>query len=950
MVFDLETTGLAPDQNDIIEIGALRIENGRITERFQQLLSPTHPIPQFISHMTGITPAMVQDQPGMRAVWPRFEAFISGAVLVAHNVTYDVGMLHQALKRYDLHMNEYPVVDTQDLVTLLRPTLTSLRLEDVARDMDVLLPDAHRAMADAEATAEIFLRLLHDIETLPLAQLEACDQLLGKSTWPLRDFFKAALDRRGVARSIKTALKEKARWTDLVKTEIEVRQVEEGRTGNEDEDELGKGVEALLGEGGRLSQLIPGFEVRTSQLQMAEAVAKALAQDQHALIEAGTGTGKSLAYLLPAALFSLQQGEQVVISTYTKTLQHQLLYKDVPVLKKLLGRDLVVTVIKGRENYICLRKWEEHYRDALKNQGNPLIMAAWISWLAQTESGDLSELHGSVASPLVERVRSQTSTCIREQCAHFQRCFAFKVRKQARQADLVITNHAQLLADLQGDHFILKPYERLIIDEAHHLEAATTDAMSARVALGTWWNELRQLWHDKNPDQGLLMRLKSKLKQHDLNKTPLAEALQMVFNGWPAMTESIEALQTAGMGAARQARVAQAAEEAGLWHVTPQWRESPLWTPLGTALEICTQAASAMSAALAKLLATLGEYEQHADLRALRGDLGGPVEALRRMEQALGLFASADPAYVYSVEYLPARRPPLLAFIAAPLSVTAYLNEKLFAQKRTVILTSATLTVNDSFEFIRQRVGLLGDVEQRLNMLKLPSEFDYRQQALLAIPSDVPSRELEGRGYARLLARWLLPVLEATQGRALVLFTAYALLEQVAQCLRDPARDAGLTVLSQSQYFDSRRSLYERFKSGGGPMVLLATSSFWEGIDIPGEALSLVVIVKLPFDVPTDPLVAARSQAVEAEGLSGFMHYQMPLAVLRFKQGVGRLIRSKSDRGAVLVLDERLTTKGYGKYFLKTVEDYRHLRGSRAELIEEIKTWLGVAAPALDRL
>lgn len=937
VVFDLEATGLSPERNEIIEIGAVRIEDGTMVDTFDTLLRPTGEVPEFIQHMTGIAEGMLQAQPTLAEVWPRFAQFAADAIWVAHNASYDMGMLRGALKRQNVNLPNLPVVDTQDLILLFHPNIDSLRLDDVCRHLGVPLGDAHRAAADARAAAQIFCMLLGQLETMPRLQLQQINRMLRGHAWPLKEYL-ADLETRRARGKLAELSAESHDWAELVSVS---RRGPSPQAVAADGRSLAEETRAAFAEGGTLEKLLPQYECRPAQARMAQHVAWAIEQDAHALLEAGTGTGKSLAYLIPAALHSVRSGEQVVVATFTKNLQDQLWTKDVPLLKKIFGAQLQVSIIKGRENYVCLRKWEETYQETLLGRANPLVTGAWLRWLSQTERGDLSELHGSIGGSLISRVKSETSTCIAERCRHFHRCFAFKARREARQAQVVLGNHALVLRDLAGDHFLLKPYPRLIIDEAQHLEATAAEVFGFRVLRRGMLQALRQILSEKNDRHSGLLQLKRILDKQGEHADLPREQLSDLIRSWPlayAVTQdffdSLRPLLSPDESGARLARSDRLVTIA----VTPQLRQLETWQAwLAAAARWRTQMVELLKRAheLIDQVSQIGEPE----LEGVLGDLRGPIETLRLMLAQVADFAAETPDLVRWLEFDPGRRSEHWAVVAAPLQVSALLERQLFAQKRSVILSSATLTVNGSFDYLKQRLGLEAQPADRCFCERLSSDFNYREQALLCLATDL-SWSHQDRQVGRQLAQWLLPIFMASQGRALVLFTSYALLEQVALHLREPARVNGLTVLSQNQMLSSRRVVFERFKSGDGPTVLLATNSFWEGVDIPGEALSLVVVVKLPFDVPSDPLVAARTQALDAEGKSGFLNYQIPRAVLRFKQGIGRLIRSRTDRGVVLVLDERIRTKPYGKSFLRAAADYQKFSGTQTEIMAQVREWL----------
>jgi ATP-dependent DNA helicase DinG len=600
-------------------------------------------------------------------------------------------------------------------------------------------------------------------------------------------------------------------------------------------------MQEFFGPGGTLAQRLDDYEFRPSQVRMAHAVHRALEEQNHVIIEAGTGTGKTLAYLLPALL----HGRRILVSTGTKTLQDQIFYKDIPLLESVLGRPIRAAYLKGRNNYLCRLKMETLHVEGLFSLRELKSFKAIIDWAAETETGDRAEL-GSVGddSDLWSRMDARRDRCLGSKCKDYERCFLTLVRQKAMEADIVVVNHHLFFADLsirKSDvPAILPDYSAVIFDEAHELEDIATDYFGFHISNF----RLAEFVHDAN-------KLEADVEL-------VSRASDRFFNGFALLRdgrhpvpklEGIEGL----IGALQDAR-----------------------------------------RSIKQMKDFSGEYEA---LARRAGELEAELEIFRsgRLEN-----------YVSWIE----RRDRGIFLEACPVDVSGMLQEKLFTRVPTCVLTSATLTVGDSFGYMRDRLGL-----NEARELSLATEFNVQKQALLYIPKSMP--DYRHPSYVERAAKEIRLVLRASTGRAFVLFTSYRQMETLYQELVD---DLPFPCMIQGKGGGKSR-LLEEFKMTPNA-VLFATASFWQGVDVKGEALSAVIIDKLPFQVPSDPLVAARSARIQRQGGNAFSEYHVPTAILRLKQGLGRLIRSTTDRGILAVLDNRLSTKSYGRLFMDSLPDY----------------------------
>ena len=620
-------------------------------------------------------------------------------------------------------------------------------------------------------------------------------------------------------------------------------------------------VEGIFGPGGLLEKRHPGYEFRPSQLAMAQLADDAFAKHQHVVIEAGTGTGKTLAYLIPA----IRSGRRVVISTATKSLQEQLFQKDVPFLQKHFAPNLKAALMKGRANFLCRQKVHQM-------EGQPVLKGIdevdWFSqirdWEKLTETGDRSELTFLPDdAELWNRIDARSDLCTGKKCPEYQNCFVTAMHQRAQEADLIIVNHHLFFADLalREDDFgsILPEYSAVVFDEAHEIEDVASDYFGRQLSSYRFEelgrdaeNMLRVLQIDAAPLRRQLARMR--------------ERARGFFERFPE----------------REGRYSFGPAERGAF--LDQNREE--YDEVASAVKRIETELSALSPKPEEVVA-----------------MARRAAEMRR--ELTFLLESDEKGYVYWYE----RRGRGVFLAATPIDVSEILREKLFDQFDTVILTSATLAVGGKFDYLKQRLGVLPANEN-----VLPQEFDYPTQALLYLPPALP--DVRQPSFASSAADEITRLLEISQGRAFCLFTSYAqmrdLFERVSGRLKFPFLLQGSAP---------RSILLDRFRTTPNA-VLFATSSFWQGVDVPGAQLSCVIIDKLPFAVPSDPIVAARVRALEEDGRNAFAEYQIPEAVLALKQGFGRLIRSKTDRGILSILDNRIRRMHYGKIFLESLPEY----------------------------
>jgi len=621
---------------------------------------------------------------------------------------------------------------------------------------------------------------------------------------------------------------------------------------------LGAKVDAVFAADGPLAQSIPDFEPRGGQQEMAAAVAQVFERGGVLLAEAGTGTGKTLAYLVPAIL----SGLRVLISTGTKNLQEQIFFKDIPALRQALDVPFTATYMKGRANYLCLHRLEQ-----INDMSGPAAYDVFLpivrEWAAKTDTGDRAELQDLPEDvPFWNDVSATAETCLGTECRRYEECFVTRMRQRAAESDVVIVNHHLLCADaaVRKSAFgeVIPACNHAILDEAHQLEDVATQYFG--VSLSTYRVE------------------------------DLAQDVERL--GITGTEKSVQTLRDRGRHFFNDVAFAHRADDRA--RSEERMRVTP--SSLAKASEGAALLAGALDIieATLKLLKPEPEAKEQVDGLARRADeMRGDLRFLMRANEM---------DYVYFVEF----RGRGTFLRASPIDVSSIVREFLLDKMKTTVLTSATLTVDGGFSYIKERLGI-----RRAEEIRLPSEFDFERQAVLYLPPKMPDpRSPEFAGAA---GRQVIEILKRTHGRAFVLFTSYATLRAV-QGIAEMALDYPIFVQGSAP----RSQLLKQFRETPHS-VLLATSSFWQGVDVVGEALSCVIVDKLPFASPADPITAARIDAIRARGGEPFGEYQVPIAILALQQGLGRLIRHRRDRGVLAVLDPRLRTKGYGRRFLASI-------------------------------
>ncbi len=705
----------------------------------------------------------------------------------------------------------------------------------------------------------------------------------------------------------------------------------------------------LLAPGGEIEKKLPHYEFRAQQLEMMKKICDAFNNNKIAVIEAGTGVGKTIAYLLPAIMWAVNNEERCVISTNTINLQEQLIKKDIPFLQSVIDVKFKAVLVKGRHNYICLRKVEEHERDAefMIEIDEAEELRTLILWSKKTKDGSKSDLNFIPRLQVWEKLNAESDTCMRSKCQHYKICFVNKARREANEAQILIVNHHLLFSDLAvrvsgGDVAVLPAYHRLIFDEAHHIEDVATNYLGAGVTRWGIVRMLRRLYRGQEEKEikGYLPLLKAKLR--DLRNKKLAEIIRILDTEIIPQVGILENLMNEFMDAIYQILYRPEMNAFGeiKRRITRDLKANDMWEIVLN--EKCSEflyQIKVFSMRVVNVLEVLEnlKIKMKVDLHTLIFDIKAQTERLRGVATIIDqVLFQDDEEHIRWLELKPRPTGNIVRLKISPLKIDEILKTMVYDKYDTVIMTSATLTVSgirdwNEFDYFAQRVGLVLIDENRLVVLKLPAPFDYKKQMIIGIPLDIPAADETNFGEA--LYEVILKSIIISQGRAFVLFTSYGLLNLIHSKLSTVLLNLGIMTLKQGT--ENRHQLLEKFKNDK-TSVLLATDSFWEGVDVQGDALESVIITKLPFQVPTEPVIEARIEAIEKKGGNAFMEYSVPQAVIKLKQGLGRLIRSKKDKGSILICDKRIIEKFYGSIFLDSLPETTIVSGPQSKVFNQI--------------
>ncbi|SFA74215.1 ATP-dependent DNA helicase DinG [Lentibacillus halodurans] len=928
VVIDLETTGHSPVNPDkIIEVGIIIIENNEISGEFSTYLNPDRPIPPFITNLTGISDQDVYEAPVFQDKAAEISALFDNSYLVAHNVPFDLGFLNGELAATGFSELHNPVLDTVELARILFPQAPGFKLEQLADYLNIVHDEPHRALTDAHMTAKLFLKLMKKLRSLPY---ETITHLLNLETGLKSDLYALLYEQQ---QSLAFA-NDKHENMDNYRGLAVKKTAEDNPEKQHTEISFGHFLDAIYEADGTMEKHMFQYEKRPGQREMSETVFDAFQSKNHALIEAETGTGKSLAYLLPAVYEAITANKKVVISTYTTQLQSQLLDEEIPFIRKLVSFPFKVALLKGKQHYISLEKFERALAsEQTDNYDITLTKAMILVWLTETETGDIDEIQLPSSGYLFYRqISTDTERTIDPSSPWFSRSFYQKARRKAQQADILITNHALLCTDMFNDFQLLPSYDKAIIDEAHHLEETASKHYGLTLHYvyvqnllnligeandGEWLGELLNVLQG-NHDTGAF----SGIEWNDVfskTKNEVDDLFRTLFQYVVEQKQKSKSLSDIGR---IQYRFDENMEDPAQWTVIQE-----MVTRLTFYLRDLIHLLSSFKQQFVK-----ANHTDHYDLE----DLTTHMEALQSIIDRLEKLFLMDDDSVKWIELEAYGAKNAVYLYSEPTDISTMLANDFFSQKESIILTSATLSIRNSFSFSQTRLGL---PSENLITAKINSPFPYQEQVQLMIPDDFPDvRYGNSDDFIHATCEAIISLAQITDGRMLVLFTSYDMLRKAYYLLRETIDINKYMLIAQGISSGSRSRLKKNFQMFD-QSILLGTSSFWEGVDIPGQDLSCLVIVKLPFQPPDHPVYEAKSNQFKHEGKNAFFEMALPNAVIRFKQGFGRLIRSSSDRGIVFVCDARIMKAKYGKFFTDSIPPVPITHDSTQRILEKAEEW-----------
>ncbi len=937
VAFDIETTGLSPETDEIIEIGLVKIHNGEIIDTMDQIFDPGIEIPEFITNLTGITNQDCSGKPLLKETLSDIVDFIEGNFIVAHNADFDMSFLNNAIKKYAPEIKKITpdkIIDTLDLSRFVLYNIHNHKLNTLADYFNIDTGSPHRALADAKACRLIFIRLVEYCLELDKDIIKMCCNLLKYTNLGIEIFFnKLYFYFQHSAAERKIMIKEGQ--DNIIGRPVE--KTEQERINKISANEL----ESFFGPESYLSEYLGNYEYRKQQYEMADSVRKIFNQNGFLLAEAGTGIGKSMAYLIPAVLWTKKNTQsKVVISTNTKNLQDQLFSKELPVLHKMPSLQFLAILLKGRGNYLCQRTWEDLIEHPEKLSRRERVQALpLIIWSNTTLTGDIEENSGFSRKrnrTIWKYLNCERSNCSGRNCPFESTCFLNRVRKLAPFADIVVVNHSLLFSDISAGNTILKSYDSLIIDEAHNIETSATRSFKQELNIWKFNEVLKTIYQESPHNTGILYFVQKNVKyviKHNKDQSTLERISADLIH-------KVQELRVDSQHFFKNLKDKHCSMLTSEQHY-PQIRfkakqklfgnleqdAEKLLTDLKQLNKDCNHLIDVL-----RDMASESEKEYYRWLRDIESIIMHTEDLVRLMHHFIHCDYTEN--IIWSV-MITSKHTKEISINSVPLDISGILETGLFSHLDRGVLTSATLRVNNSFDYFIKRIGLADSEPERIQAESFGSPFNYSEQSMFIIPSYLPDpRE---NSYIKDVSKLLLHTLENNSYGTMVLFTSYRMLKEVYFSMLPIYNEKNILLLGQG-IDGSRTTLLKTFKETKNS-VLFGTNSFWEGVDIPGSALEMLIITKIPFQVPTEPVFQARMEKVNNDTGNGFLNYAVPEAVIRLRQGIGRLIRSTGDRGVVLLLDQRLIKTRYGNYFTRSFPVEPFICNHEKLLQNKLKEW-----------
>ena len=932
-------------------LSVLKADGAKTVEDITLALNPPSDFKRDVrrkSRLTGISYDDIKGAPHLSVVLDDLKLFADGLPIVSHNARFVMSFLDKY--RFDCRFDQ-PFSDSLELSKALFPTVTDHRVPTLVQFFGLDSEGSKRALDNAEVTASIFMGLVDKLKDTEFEIVKKMLQMIAGTDSSLKEIFSESLNRSAkdvLSRAITTEGRRpdrKGNAEDL-KVLFNIGGISTDRGSLEADPDLdpldSEDVEEIFKEEGPLSQAIEGYERRDQQVEMSQAVADALNNSSFLAAESGTGTGKSMAYLIPAIFWAVSNGKRVVVSTNTKNLQEQLFYKDIPLLDRILDVPFRYCLLKGRSNYICLNRWykaldriESSFTDYERKAALPLIL-----WAEETETGDIAENTAFQAwrfPTLWNKICSDGAFCKAQTCRFGRRCFATNIRREALRSHVVVVNHSLLFSDMVSENAVLSEYEDVIFDEAHNVEKVATQYLGRELDIWRVRNLCDRFYQKEKNETGTIVSLRDGLRTADLQDQELR-----------AYDFKIDRIIEANASFRKTAQdifkdmAQKIGDEKGTDTYTEKIRYKKaynIFEALQEELDGFADSGYFLKSEISQLLNWLKELPGDsfpAQEELTQESEGRRAELNEILDDLDFLLKAEDEAFVYWLE-LPNKKDSFnVKMCSAPLDIASLLQEQLYEGLNTAIFTSATIAIRGKFKYFLERLGIEKMEEDRVKTFCVSSPFDYDRQTLVCIPSFLPSPK-DSSLYQERTSQLLRDLFTKVKRGALVLFTSYGMLNKMYNDLKDPLDHEGVRLLGQG-ISGARSNITERFKEDKSS-VLLGTDSFWEGIDVPGEALQILVLTRLPFAVPTEPIVEAHIEEFEKKGKDPFRYYSIPEAAIRFRQGFGRLIRNKDDKGVIVILDNRVIKTWYGRVFLDLLPTKYRVFDSQEDIVEKVCEW-----------
>lgn len=918
VVIDLETTGNSPKKGDkIIQFAAVVVENGVIVERFSSLINPKIKIPIFIEELTGITDEMIKDAPLFDELAPKIQILLKDAYFVAHNVLFDLSFLQEELLFAKQEGFFGSVIDTVEMARFLFPTIDSYKLNDLAIQMGFSHDRPHQADSDAEVTAELLLYFLNRMELIPLTTCKQLSELSGGLKSDIQLLFEDLLElKESKLENLPTHL-EKVNGLVIKK-----------HSSTKKTREVAKELQFPMSDIDKdniMKDAFHHYQKRTGQFHMMNEVYEAFTNHHHLVLEAGTGIGKSLGYLLPTAYFTKETGNKVMISTYTTQLQSQLMANDMPLLKQMLPFDINIALLKGRSHYISLSKFEESLQDLEDNYDSCLTKMQILIWLLETETGDADELNLSSGGQIFwNRIRHGNQSMSENELWQ-EKDFYVRAKQRVQGAELIITNHSLLLSDSSHFNRILPSIDYLVLDEGHHFHKVAIKYFGVKLD----YFKIRLLLNQFGLREQKQLLYKMELNLNSKNKTidflKIFEQLTELFFEMDEFFKSVRIYVKNATNIEPNYKVSQKINRSQL----------EFKTLLHSAERFSFKMKDFMNS-LDSIYSIVEDIPRAQEYHLVDELMQSYQELVQLRENIKRIFLSPKEEDVCWIEIDFRSYQNATSVYLQPISVAKQLQESFFSNKKSVILTSATLTIDHQFDYILKELGLY----DLTRTVCIPSPFDYKNKVKLFVPQDLPDiKMVSSEDYVSVITEQIISIAEVTKGRILILFTSHDMLRKTFTLMKESGLLEDYALIAQGITSGSRSRLTRNFQKFD-KAILFGTSSFWEGIDIPGEDLSCLIMVRLPFTPPDEPAMQAKCEEIKRLGGNPFMEVSLPEAVLRFKQGFGRLIRTEQDKGAFIIFDRRIISTKYGKSFLNSIPEVKVKEMKIEEILQNLHKWL----------